>query len=136
VPGEIDKLDRLAEIIILESILGNIQKTNNPLETKIIEAEKYIRKNYMRPLNLDTLSRQFGFSRSGFRRYWESKFSVTPGAAINQLRLERASHLLSDTKMNVGAVARTVGFNDSLYFSRKFRQRYGLSPTQFKAARN
>ncbi|HWI82505.1 AraC family transcriptional regulator [Ramlibacter sp.] len=52
-------------------------------------------------------------------------------------RMERAQHLLSHTRDRIFEVANAVGFADEAYFTRRFRQRFGQSPSEYrKAMRN
>jgi AraC-like DNA-binding protein len=52
-------------------------------------------------------------------------------------RMERAQHLLSHSTDRIFEVANAVGFADEAYFTRRFRQRFGQSPSEYrKAMRN
>lgn len=51
------------------------------------------------------------------------------------LRMERASVLLSTTGLRVGEVARAVGYPDALYFSRVFAASFGVPPSRYPAVR-
>ena len=52
---------------------------------------------------------------------------------INECRLEYAVNLLNDQPaLPVSQVAQASGFSDANYFGRKFKERFGLSPTQFR----
>ncbi len=48
------------------------------------------------------------------------------------MRLSRAKELLTLTPRSVEDIAATVGFDDPYYFSRLFRRKEGMSPTQFR----
>lgn len=48
-------------------------------------------------------------------------------------RMARARHLLDTTDAPVAEVARAVGYDDPLYFSRRFRRTHGTSPTAYRA---
>ena len=53
---------------------------------------------------------------------------------INECRLEYAVNLLNDQpSLPVSQVAQASGFSDANYFGRKFKARFGLSPSQYKA---
>lgn len=53
---------------------------------------------------------------------------------INECRLEYAVNMLSDQpSLPVSQVAQACGFSDANYFGRKFKARYGLSPTAYRA---
>ena len=47
----------------------------------------------------------------------------------NEIAMKRAEYLLENTDLPVGEIARAVGIEDALYFSKKFRRYFGISPT-------
>ena len=49
-------------------------------------------------------------------------------------RLQRSQHLLAHTREKIAAVAHAVGFSDEAYFTRRFRQHFELSPSQYRKA--
>ena len=55
---------------------------------------------------------------------------LTPAGYIRMMRLERAAQLLVQQAGNVSEVAYAVGFQDAYYFSRLFKQTFGLSPSK------
>ncbi len=58
---------------------------------------------------------------------------TTPGSYIMQSRLELAAQrLLMETHLSVTTIAFTSGFTDSAYFARRFHDRFGLSPSQYR----
>jgi AraC family transcriptional activator of pobA len=62
--------------------------------------------------------------------------SEVTGRTTKQLITERvmleAARLLRFSELSVGEVAYRTGFEDQLYFSRAFKRRYGVSPTQYR----
>lgn len=54
--------------------------------------------------------------------------------ALNELRLTEAARLLKETRGNVSEIAYAVGFQNPSHFGRAFREKYGESPTDFRAA--
>ena len=51
---------------------------------------------------------------------------------INKVRLDRAVYLLSHTDLNILQVAKSVGFEDPYYFSRRFKSYTGITPSAFR----
>lgn len=51
---------------------------------------------------------------------------------VTERRMEKARELLAHTGERVGDIAAAVGFADEAYFTRRFRQRFRLTPTQFR----
>ncbi len=59
---------------------------------------------------------------------------TTPSAHIQDRRLQRAADLLAGSRpMSITEVAFAAGFNDSAYFTRCFRQRFGETPSHWRA---
>jgi AraC-like DNA-binding protein len=59
---------------------------------------------------------------------------ATPSGYILERRLDRAAdRLAADADVSITAVAFDLGFNDSAYFARCFRQRFGTSPRLYRA---
>lgn len=57
-------------------------------------------------------------------------------ARVLEHRLQRARTMLADPRhdaMRIGEIARTCGFSEASYFNRRFRRRFGDSPTSFRA---
>ena len=47
-------------------------------------------------------------------------------------RMDRARELLAHTSERVGTIAHQVGFSDEAYFTRRFKQRFGVAPTAYR----
>ncbi len=56
----------------------------------------------------------------------------TPSDVIIGLRLDRAAQLLSADAGNVAEIAYGVGFKSTSHFSRRFRERFGKTPSAFR----
>jgi AraC-like DNA-binding protein len=57
-------------------------------------------------------------------------------AYINDLRLEHAYMLMLDQPgLDLGQVAQQSGFSSRKYFGDRFKSRYGMTPSEFRAAR-
>jgi AraC-like DNA-binding protein len=65
-----------------------------------------------------------------------ASMGTTPSAAILERRLERAAdRLMAEPGATITDVAFAHGFNDSAYFTRCFRQKFGLSPSEWRQGR-
>jgi AraC family transcriptional regulator of arabinose operon len=53
---------------------------------------------------------------------------------VIRLRSNQAARLLEHTVDDIGAIAREVGFGSPYYFSRQFRQHFGISPRQYRSS--
>ena len=73
--------------------------------------------------------------RSYLYRLFKNFTGVSLQEYLLDYRMRRACSLLTETDLSVGDISRSVGYGDALYFSRIFRQKKGMTPTQFRKAR-
>jgi transcriptional regulator GlxA family with amidase domain len=83
-------------------------------------------------LNVEQLANQLNVSYSWFRRTFAQHTGSSPHQYLLELRLARARSLLSGTALSVKVVARQTGFEDEHYFCRIFREKTGLTPSQWR----
>lgn len=95
----------------------------------------YINGNYNQSLTLDELAARAGYSKSRFSHLFTETMGISPIHYQNSLRLNAACELLTSTELTVTDVARQCGFIDPLYFSRCFRKKYAMSPTEYRKER-
>ena len=79
--------------------------------------------------NVEQLSADMGMSRMNLYRKLQAITGQTPTEFIRTIRLKRAAQLLQDGKLNVSEVADRVGFSSSSYFTKCFKEQFGVLPT-------
>lgn len=57
---------------------------------------------------------------------------VTPGKYINNMRMDMAAELLKEGEMNIKEICFKLGIPDVSYFTRLFKDRYGMPPSKYK----
>ena len=62
----------------------------------------------------------------------KERIGVTPVGFLQQMRADRAAHLLVSTSLSVAEIAESIGIPDPTYFSRFFKRRQGLSPSEYR----
>ncbi len=96
-------------------------------------AVKYLTENiYSCELSLADICSRFYVSVSGFRKYFNSKYGISPVKYITELRLREAERLLLSTEQTIESIAYQCGYNDVKYFSRVFSKSRGCSPSSFR----
>ncbi|MFM8533529.1 MAG: helix-turn-helix transcriptional regulator [Acidimicrobiia bacterium] len=73
-----------------------------------------------------------GISASQLRRLFMHHFGATPRQRLCNLRLEAAARLLADPSMRIKEIQLRVGIADASHFCRDFRQRFGVSPSEYR----
>jgi len=81
--------------------------------------------------SVELLSQEMGMSRVHLYKKLLSITGKTPIEFIRILRLKRAAQLLGKSQLTVSEVAYQVGFNNPKYFSRYFKEEFGLLPSVY-----
>lgn len=104
------------------------------LDEKLIEkAIKYVEANMSRTeLSVEELSRELGMSRVHLYKKLLQITGKTPIEFIRVIRLKRAAQLLRESQLHVSEVAFEVGFNNPKYFSRYFKDEFGVLPSVYQ----
>lgn len=93
----------------------------------------YIRSHLHTEITLVDLANLVHLHPNYFIKYFKKRFHVTPIEYVNTLRLQLAAKSLTrNPHQSIQLIAEEAGFNDYRYFSRLFKKKYGVSPSQFK----
>ena len=91
-----------------------------------------LEKGYSRDWKLENLLGIAHMSRSNLMRLFRQATGQSPIEYLLRLRIQKAMGLLRNSSLTITEIAVQVGFNDSNYFSRQFRQVVGDSPREFR----
>jgi AraC-like DNA-binding protein len=91
-----------------------------------------IHERYSEPLSLAALARHAGMSISRFSCVFREALGTSPLDYVAATRMREARRLLRAPGQSIAEVAYAVGFQDSNYFSRSFKQHHGMSPREFR----
>lgn len=100
----------------------------------IRQTVEYLQRSYMHPIDVGLLPQLAGLTPSSFCRAFKRSTGMTPSGYLSSLRVEKAKELLTspDPGRTLKQVARSVGFQDELYFSRVFKKNEGVSPSLYR----
>ena len=103
------------------------------MDEKLIDhAVKYVEDNIARSdLSVEELSQALGMSRVHLYKKLVNITGKTPIEFIRVIRLKRAAQLLRQSQQNVSEVAYQVGFNNPKYFSKYFKEEFGVLPSNY-----
>ncbi|MFV0289660.1 MAG: two-component regulator propeller domain-containing protein [Mangrovibacterium sp.] len=114
-----------------ETGLRNLASTSVD-ENFINKLIEIISKNLEEPdFNINLLTDEIGISRSQLARKIESITGQNTSSFIRSVRLNKASQLLCNEQYTIKEVAYLVGFNSPAYFSKTFKELYGMTPNQY-----
>ncbi|MFB9863863.1 hybrid sensor histidine kinase/response regulator transcription factor [Rufibacter immobilis] len=107
------------------------------LDDKLIQnAIKLVEENMDCPeFSVEMMSKELGMSRVYLYKKIVALTGQSPVEFIRKIRLERAAQLLVKSQLTVAEVAYAVGFNNPRYFSKYFREQYGVLPSVYAESR-
>jgi signal transduction histidine kinase/ligand-binding sensor domain-containing protein/AraC-like DNA-binding protein len=86
-------------------------------------------------VDLDSITKEMGFSRTGFYRKIKGLTDLSPFDFIHNYRMRRAAEMITE-KVPFIEVAEKTGFGSYSYFSKAFKKYYGISPREYKEKTN
>ena len=131
---------KVYEILSLHIQQFTKQSKGVPLPTSLVKSElKKIRqlgekilKNPSLDYNLEDLSMESGLSQAKLQDGFKFLYTRTVTEYIRHVRLESARELIKTTDLNISQVVYTIGFTSRSYFSKIFKEKYEVTPNQFK----
>ncbi len=92
-----------------------------------------IQNEFERDLDVKLLARELGVSYSWLRHTFTAHTGLSPHQYLLEFRLVRARSLLAETDLPIKEIATQTGFPDELYFSRFFRKKLNVTPSQWRS---
>ncbi len=124
----------IGELMIMLSRCNNLYVKNENNSPAVATAISYIKEHYSDRISLTDVANVCKVSSPYLSRRFKDEVGVGFSDYLSRLRLRNAARMLSELpEVSVTEVAFACGFNDSNYFSDKFKKQYGVSPLKFKS---
>lgn len=91
-----------------------------------------VQKNYKEDMNLKTLAYRYHMNASYLGQLFQKEVGCSFAQYLSNTKNSIAKELILNTNMKINDIARTVGYPDTSYFYRKFKQCYGVSPASLR----
>ena len=131
IPGVADKVDQIAVQLITEIILCHIRETASAKNT--VEMRIYsVANDLVSGRELADAVKRNGFSMRSFYREWKKHFDVSPKTYVQNKKLEKAKHFLTESNLNNEEIASLCGFENVKYFYSWFRKNFAISPREYR----
>ncbi|MGQ1891844.1 AraC family transcriptional regulator [Thermophagus sp. OGC60D27] len=114
------------------SLVKNRHFKGTPLEIAMEDAKFIMRENVERELDFKKLASSLNLGYSYFRKMFKKHTGVSPGQYHLHLRLMRAKELLLSTDIPIKQVAFETGFESTHYFSRLYKKKMGIPPSEVR----
>lgn len=95
--------------------------------------EHFIQDNYKKDISMQELSDKFGFTPEYLSKIFKKRNGDTITKYLTKIRMNEAKRILIQSEdMEIQKVAELVGYKDSFYFSRVFKNHEGVYPSDFR----
>lgn len=126
-----DKIIANAVFLLFESS-HQIPPTQSKPKQHVEGMVDFIEKNYYKKISVEELAERFYLNKNYIRTIFVKELGLSPKQYIQKMRMERAAFLLTETNEDVSLVAKSVGYDDALLFSKMFKRYHELSPTEYR----
>lgn len=101
------------------------------MERQVGQMAMWLSLQYDQNLSIAQISKTLGYHRTHLSKMFKQVTGYSPSQYLYRVRMTRAENLLA-SELTIGQVASSVGFSDSLYFSKQFRRWSGVTPTTYR----
>ena len=133
------KLQGLLSIFLSELIEQEQKETiinYNYTDIYVKKALKYIETNFSRYITIAEVAETIGLNKNYFSSLFKDKLGISPQEHLIRFRVNKACELMKNKSLSISDVARSVGYNDPLAFSKIFKKVKGISPKMFRESMN
>ena len=116
----------------LINLLKDIEKYKTKNDFILDNSINFLEKYYYKDLSLTELANVCNMSDSYFSRKFKERFNINFSTYLLNIRLEKAKDLLKEKNLNIENISEMVGFKDTSYFSKSFKQKYGIAPHYYR----
>ena len=119
---------------LISRSIENQDSIDIKIQNKLVEATiAHIKSNYSNNISLEDTAKELSVNFRYLSRLFKIKTGIGFNEYLNLYRLSQAKAILSGSpSKSIAEIAYDCGFNDSNYFSLKFKKLFGVSPTNFK----
>ena len=121
--------------LILQERMGLSKIALSKFKKEVQAVIIYVNAHYMDKLTLDGIADYVGLNREYLSRLFSKETGIGLFQYINEVRMKRAGEMIrSNKQVYIKEVAAAVGFDDPYFFSRKFKDFYGKTPSEYAEA--
>lgn len=97
------------------------------------DAKRCIDENYSNPeFNMNDLSKKLLVNQTYLRKMFKEEMGMTISEYLSKVRMDRASFLVIEGIYKLSAISEMVGYSDPGYFSKCFKNHFGVSPSEYQ----
>lgn len=122
--------------ILQYDFLSSSPVASSPMQQKfeseiLNEIILYINDNIYEQLTIEEICHKFSISRSSLQTLFKNNLNIAPKQYISNLKLSKSKLLIKESIYTISEISNRLGFTSIHYFSRRFKQEYGITPTDY-----
>ena len=98
----------------------------------VVRAVAYIQENLRLNLSITEMAQVLFVSESKLRKDFRNEIGMSIGKYMDNLVFLRAKQLLTDKTLSIGQISQRLGFCDQFYFSRRFKEIFQQTPSEYR----
>lgn len=97
------------------------------------EIKDYIDKNYSQEIKISMFTDRYYLSREYIMKLFKQEYGCGIHEYIQDVRMKKAKEFLNDMQIKIQNISQILGYSDTNYFSKAFKNFYGVSPTDYRS---
>jgi AraC-like DNA-binding protein len=127
-----EQMDLMTAQVVLELLRIGTQPQRKASNNKLRYAIRTLEENYLQSVDLHALATLSGYSFHRFRHLFKEETGLSPLSFVIEKRLGHARQLLTTSDRLISAIAMDCGFSTASQFGSMFKQKYDLSPSEYR----
>jgi len=129
-------LDTLLLLLLRETAApsgGKLQASNSVhSENEIIrQAQQFITSHIREKLSVPVVARQVDVSPSYLTALFHKNLQISPGEYIRRIKLQESKQMIRENNLNFTEIAAALQYSTVHHFSRQFKEKFGITPTEY-----
>jgi AraC-like DNA-binding protein len=104
----------------------------NQKEAYLKKTFQYIESNYSRNISISEIAQNINLNKNYFSNFFKDNIGLSPQEYLINYRINKACELMKNPLLSISDIARSVGYNDALGFSKIFKKLKGQSPKKYR----
>lgn len=133
--ASLEELETLIQNTI-EQLFGSIKLNLKASEkTNLYEIRDYINKNYSNEIKLSFFSNKYYVSKEYLSKQFKAEFGYGIYEYVLKVRMEKAAEMLINSDMKILQISDDLGYKDKNYFSKAFKNYFGVYPSEYRSSK-
>ena len=132
----VSQLSLLILYLLRESVQPTGSKVKNANvvqnENEIIrQAQQYVASHIREKLSVPMVAAQVGVSPSYLTVLFHKNLQLSPGEYIRRIKLQESKQMIRENNLNFTQIAAALQYSTVHHFSRQFKEKFGITPTEY-----